>query len=89
MVTGEVIVSTPQGNIVVPVKVISKGPSIKNTVVIQAIKGEPFAGFSLNAGYYPKSSATVFKESVYNVHDSLSGETVHSHPKLRAEFQAQ
>jgi hypothetical protein len=89
MVTGEVIVSTPQGNMVVPVKVISKGPSIKNTVVVQAIKGEPFAGFSLNAGYYPLSTATVFKENVYNVRDTISGETVHTRPNLRVEFQAQ
>jgi len=89
MVTGEVIVNTPQGNIVVPVKVISKGPSIKNTVVVQALKGEPFVGFSLNAGYFPKRFATVFNENVYNVHDSISGETVHIRPNLRVDFRAQ
>jgi hypothetical protein len=86
MVTGQVIVTNECGRAVIPVKVTGKSVTIPRSVIVEAIAGEPFPGFSFQGGYYPRSWAIYHVENVYNARDEKTGETANLRPTLRKEI---
>lgn len=87
MVTGQVIVTNEYGRVVIPVKVTGKSVTIPRSVIVEAMVGEPFPGFSFQGGYCPRSWAIYHIENVYNVRDEKTGTTENLRPNLRKEIE--
>lgn len=87
MITGQVIVTNEYGRAVIPVNVTGKSVTIPRSVIVEAIDGEPFQGFSFQGGFYPRSWAIYLVENVYNVRDEKTGKTENLRPNLRKEIE--